>query len=331
VPFLRPSAGKFSVPADYLVGAYGSAGGSACCILGSGCSVKDKLSLLSRQLRANQISPFSINWGGFDKTGWSCYPCFWTSCDSPDRFSSQLFRDPSVTKFVPKERQHDWISGRDFTVSECPNVFGLDRATKGLETFFGSGPIIDGRDSFVQAIDIAIRLGFKRIYLAGCDLFIGMTDTQVEWLSKQLEQPFILGNAQFSIWDAIEQVSRRTGILASRLIAEFKRLGDLEAYAFGNAGTNWEKAVRMDHHCFASANLLVQSRRLLDTLGVSVILLDDFTSPIGRLRRFFPSVKLTTSETDSPPDYSRPSLGVAIHVKPYTGEGVKREETTEQK
>lgn len=328
--FFRVSPDRFEVSADHLLGSYGSAGGSACCILGSGPSIKGKLPDLARQLRGNQITPFSINWGGFDEQGWGCYPSIWTSYDNTDRFSPQIFRDPSVVKFVVKGRQHEWLSTGRYTAAECPNVYGMEVAYKGLSNLLGTGPIVDGKDSFIQAIDIAIRLGFKRIFLAGCDLFISLTDAQVQWLNDQLAacpdaegrtEEFFLGDYRNSIWGAIKLIANRKGVLGSSLILELRKLGDLEAYAFGNAGANWEKAVMMDHHCLASANLLMQSRRLLDNLGVSVILLDEFLSPMGRLRRFFPSVSLTTPLWDSPPDYGRPTLGAAVYLKTYAGEG----------
>lgn len=330
--FFRTSPDRFESSADYLVGSYSSAGGSACCILGSGKSVSGKLGELSAQLRANRIVPISINWGGYDKFGWGCYPSIWTSYDEVGKFSTQLFRDPSVLKFIPKGRQQEWLADGKYTAVECPNVYGFEHQPKGLANFFGSGPIIDGKDSFVQAVDIAIRLGFKRIFLAGCDFFIDLNDAQLEWLNDQLRkvpddkgatEEFFLGDYRVSIWGAMSLIQKRSGVLTSELIQQLGKLGDLQAYSFGNAGANWEKAVMMDHHCFASADLLVQARRVLDSLGVSVILLDDYTSPLGRLRKFFPSLNLSNQLVDSSPDYQRPSLGAAVHVKPYAG---KKEE-----
>ena len=327
--FFRTSSDGFESSADYLIGSYGSAGGSACCILGSGRSVRGRLKELSSQLRGNQISPFSINWGGFDAdSGWDCYPALWTSYDYVDRFSANLFRDPSVLKFVPQGREHEWLSDGRYSASECPNVYSFRHSVKQLGNFFGSGPIIDGKDSFVQAIDIAIRLGFKRIFLAGCDLFISLNTAQVEWLNSELSalpddkgqvEEFILGDPRVSLWGAVSLIAKRKKTTATPVISELAGLGDLEAYSFGNAGADWYKAVMMDHHCYVSADLLVQSRRLLDKLGVSVILLDDYTSPIGRLRRFFPSLNLTTLPRELKPDYSLPTRGVAVHVAPYAG------------
>ena len=141
--FFRTSSDKFESSADHLIGSYGSAGGSACCILGSGRSVKGRLKDLSSQLRGNQISPFSINWGGFDaNSGWDCYPALWTSYDYVDRFSANLFRDPSVLKFVPQGREQEWLSDGRYSASECPNVYSFRHAVKQLGNFFGSGPDI---------------------------------------------------------------------------------------------------------------------------------------------------------------------------------------------
>lgn len=327
--FFKLTSDKFPVSADYLIDSYGSAGGSACCILGSGKSVRGKLATLQKQLRSNQILPFSINWGGYESgQGWGCYPSIWTSYDYSDKFSGQLFRDPSVTKFVVAGRQQEWIQGARYTASECPNTYGIETVVKGIESYLGFGPIVDGKDSFIQAIDIAIRLGFKRIFLAGCDFFLDLNAAQLEWLNDKLKacpdsegrlERFILGDPQNSLWGCLRYIAKHTGVLPSTMITELSHMGTLDMYHFGNAGINWEQAIMGDHHCYVSADILRQCRKQLDKLGVSVILLDDYTSPIGRLRRFFPAVTLSENVVESPPDYTYETRGAARNAAPFSG------------
>lgn len=338
--FEKVSPDGFFSSDDCLTGFYGAAAGSSCCILGSGPSVRGKLPRLSLELRRNGIAPFSINWGGYE-SGWKCYPALWTSYDPCDKFSSHIFRDPSVLKLVLKDRSAEWLAGGKFAAHECPNTRFFAHEEKGVANMLGYGKIVDARDSFLQAVDLAIRLGFKTIYLAGCDFFVSLSDRQQQqmhsWFTEYAkptdDKPaptYTYADPNNSLLGALTYLAQQAKTTVHSFANDLRKLDELDLYSFGNAGSSWFKAASCDHHYFASVNWLMRGRRCLDALGVQVALLDTYTSPRSRLRRFFDAVDLPAGTDLSyyaeSPNYSDsvPRLGTATYVEMFSSKALEQ-------
>ncbi len=146
---------------------------SACWLIGGGPS----LSMLpTRRIAASALPKMSINLAGIRLLR----PNFWTSYDPTARFHRSIYLDPGITKFVHRRRAMEIVPNSTFKVCECPNVLVFDRQKRGYSEFVSplATGILDWADSLVQAIDLLYRLGFRIIYLAGCEMQIRLSPQQ---------------------------------------------------------------------------------------------------------------------------------------------------------
>lgn len=120
-------------------------------------------------------------------------PQIWISVDHPGRFHSSIWRDPGIAKFLPVCHFRSSLRSRntcgelvvsDDTPADMPNVIGYRRNEVFVperwlteETFnWGSDTGVHDslgqkgyRSVFLVAIRILYALGFRRIFLVGCD------------------------------------------------------------------------------------------------------------------------------------------------------------------
>lgn len=113
-------------------------------------------------------------------------PNFWTCVDDPSRFLKSVWMDPAITKFIPQahfeKRIFDSIDGKwqmtKTKVGECPNVIGYRRNEKFVANRFLYEDTINwgnhkdyggGRSVMLPVIRISFLLGFRKVYLLGCD------------------------------------------------------------------------------------------------------------------------------------------------------------------
>lgn len=111
-------------------------------------------------------------------------PNMWTCVDDPEKFMISIWKDPTITKFVPFGKYNKPIFDNtkwemsNLTVKDCPNVIHYFRNEHfNAETFltektvnWGSHKKFGGKRSvFMAAIKILYVLGFRRIFLVGCD------------------------------------------------------------------------------------------------------------------------------------------------------------------
>lgn len=121
---------------------------------------------------------------GLNNSARTFRPNLWTSVDSPDHWLKSIWLDPSIQKFVPlshvEKKIFDSDAWRhlDVTVGDCPNVVFYKRnehfqAKQWLwEDTINWGNHKDhggGRSIMLAAIRILFILGFRRVYLLGCD------------------------------------------------------------------------------------------------------------------------------------------------------------------
>jgi hypothetical protein len=112
-------------------------------------------------------------------------PNFWTCVDSPERFIKSIWLDPRIMKFIPQATMEKRIFDNEKwgmtkkLVGECPNVIGYRRNEKFMAKRFlfedtinwGNHKEYGGcRSVMLPAIRICFLLGFRKIYLLGCDL-----------------------------------------------------------------------------------------------------------------------------------------------------------------
>lgn len=170
----------------YLKNLFSSQYGTSIFFIGSGPSLlKQNLDLLKEK----HITTFAVN----NVAAKLVKPNLWCCVDEPKAFHNVIWDDPTIMKFIPsnKSGKHFYrvIGGKPFQNSNCPAmrtpntyVFNLkghfDHKTfftenevswgceKGVEDSLG---IKAGRSVLLPSFRLMHYLGFKRIYLLGCD------------------------------------------------------------------------------------------------------------------------------------------------------------------
>jgi len=109
----------------------------------------------------------------------------WVSVDHPQRFIKSIFLDPKIQKIIPlchtnkKIFDNEKWEVSDITPSICPNViyyrrnnhFNADQFLWEDTVNWGCHKDLGGKRSvMLAAIRILYQLGFRKVYLLGCDL-----------------------------------------------------------------------------------------------------------------------------------------------------------------
>ena len=112
-------------------------------------------------------------------------PTFWTCVDEPVRFLKSIWMDPKITKFVPQSHFEKPIFDNEkweemkIRVGDCPSVVGYRRNEKFVASRFLFEDTLNwgnhasfggGRSVMLPAFRILFLLGFRRVYLLGCDM-----------------------------------------------------------------------------------------------------------------------------------------------------------------
>lgn len=130
-------------------------------------------------LRAPGIVTFGINNGAH-----LFRPNLWTSVDDPTRFIESIWADPGIMKFVPMAhfQKPIWNSSGEKVsktiVADFPNVIGFRRNEQFIASQWLNEDTINwgnhgarggGRSVMLSALKICFLLGFRKVYLLGCD------------------------------------------------------------------------------------------------------------------------------------------------------------------
>jgi hypothetical protein len=204
-------------------------------------------------------------------------PTFWTSYDPSVRFHRSIYLDPGVMKFVHPRRSMDLVPETTFKVCDCPNLYFFERdSQRGFSDFLSLAHrgIVDWNDTFVQAIDILFRLGFREILLAGCEMIVRPSDAWIEQATAR-------------------QVRYQSGMLlqdfakecetAGLTRDELESMGTAEQYHFDERKT-LQAAINTDLHYFRIAQYLRLCRRSMSLEGLRLT----SVTPDSRLNDYFP-------------------------------------------
>ena len=260
---------------------------TACWIIGGGPSLAE---LPCAEIAQSPVPKFCVNLAG---TG-LLRPNFWTSYDPSARFHRSIYLDASVLKFVHARRAMDLVPETTFKVCECPATFFFERdPQRGFGDFLGSRvesqglrehsrlstldsrpSIIDWNDSLVQAIDIAYRLGFRVLYLAGCEMFVRPPAEHVE-LAAAKGVTYTPRETLAAFYERCEKV----GLARS----ELERSGLPVQYHFDERKP-LAATINTDLHYFRVSQYLRLVRRSLALAGVDLV----SVTPQSRLNDYFP-------------------------------------------
>lgn len=249
---------------------------TACWLIGGGPSLA---TLPTDAIARSPLPKMAVNLAGTRLLR----PTFWTSYDPSSRFHRSVYLDPSILKFVHRRRAMDLIPETAFKVCEAPSTFFFDRdPQRGFTDFLSPShtTIVDWADSFVQAIDLLYHLGFRILYLAGCEL-------RVHPSASQLARARAAGvdHNPHGRLDEWLNACRKAGLTD----ADLDRLDPAPQYHFDESKPI-AAAVNTDLHYFRIAQYLRLSRRAISLAGLQLI----SVTPDSRLNDYFPFLPIET-------------------------------------
>jgi hypothetical protein len=258
-----------------------------CWIIGGGPSLAN---LPCAGIARTPVPKFCVNLAGHGLFR----PNLWTSYDPSARFQRSIYLDASILKFVHERRAMDLVPETTFKVCECPATFFFERdPQRGFADFLGSRvesqgsrehsrlstvdsrpSIVDWNDSLVQAIDIAYRLGFRVLYLAGCEMFVQPPAEHLE-LAATNGVTYAPRETLAAFYERCEKAGLARG--------ELERCGLPVQYHFDERKP-LAATINTDMHYFRVSQYLRLVRRSLALAGMDLV----SVTPQSRLNDYFP-------------------------------------------
>lgn len=253
-----------------LTNAFAGPTSTACWLIGGGPSLA---SLPTDAIARSPLPKMAINLAGTRLLR----PTFWTSYDPSARFHRSVYLDPSILKFVHRRRSMDLLPETTFKVCEAPATFFFDRdPQRGFANFLSPThtTLVDWADSFVQAIDLLYHLGFRTLYLAGCELRIHPSLAQL----ARAQSAGVEHNPRGRL-DEWLNACRKAGLTETDL----DLLDPAPQYHFDEFKPI-AAAANTDLHYFRITQYLRLSRRAISLAGLQLI----SVTPESRLNDLFP-------------------------------------------
>jgi len=146
-----------------------------------------------RDLDLNLLKQAGVMTYGMNNGPRTFRPDFWTCVDDPSRFMKSIWMDPKITKIVPFatyekkifDNQETWQM-TNIKVGDCPNVIGYCRNEKFMANRFLLEDCLNwgnhkeyggGRSVMLPVMRILHLLGFRKVYMLGCDLNMSENST----------------------------------------------------------------------------------------------------------------------------------------------------------
>lgn len=207
------------------------------------------------------VDPFSFQKRGVVTMGvnnsWATVrPNLWTCADPPSNFHDKGWKDPGITKFVPLPLMHSPLAVRhsdgvfarsSFCCWQMPAVYFFPRnAQFNHETYLTepsvnwgcAGGVTDSlgiessRSVMLSALRVLCHLGFKRIYLVGCDFRMSNNAQNYSFEQDRVPSSVSGNNRSYAIMNkrlaALRPVLEKSGIEVSNCTQN----SELEAFDY---------------------------------------------------------------------------------------------------
>jgi len=263
---------------------YGSIDGSECWLIGGGPS------LTEAPLDDIQNSPVPImcmNFAGrgLDGSPPLLTPDLWTAFDPCVRFHKSMLLNSKPAKFLKWSYHKDLVFDSTQKMCDCPNTWFFDTQHRGYKDFIdpASGKINHSRDTMIQAIDILYHLGFRTIYLVGCELIVKPSDSQIK-LARDLGVVYEKGKTEvapkkdgaLSTWSDRLDVflkscdERGVGVDRQKTVEKLISVDRERQYSFSET-KSFQAAANTDAHYFATVQRLRLARRCISLCGLKIV------------------------------------------------------------
>lgn len=297
--FYRCSTDKRISDCSFLENSYAGMNASSVWLVGGGPS------LLTAPVETVKDSPaptFGVNRAGCGVDGEPplIRPNLWTCFDPTDRFPRSIFLDASIQKFLLGGRRMDLVPGGSEKVCECPNTYFINHKLRSYVDVVDQKHREIGHmlDSFWQAVDIAFKLGFRKIYCVGCDMRIRPSEEQIAFA----ESVGVVYDRErgLTIWLNDKKVEVRSDRLSdfrdqvkekgkfrdkSSAALALEKVGRERQYSFDES-KRFMAACASDNHYWDRIQYLRLSRRTFALNGLQLV----SCTPGSRLNDYFPYV-----------------------------------------
>jgi len=255
-----------------LRGRFAGPARTPCWIIGGGPSLA---AISCDEIERSPVAKLSVNLCGAGLIR----PTIWTAYDPTCRFHRSIYLDASILKLLPSRRAMDLVPDSSFKVCESPNLVFFEREPqRGFHDFppsaKNSAAVVDWQDSLIQAIELAWWLGFRDLYLVGCELRMRPEPEHVA-LAAGKGLRYEPGELLKSFYDRC----RSAGLAAETL----ERAAASKPYHFDET-KSLAAAIQTDWHYFRVVQYLRLSRRAMSLAGLELI----SVTPGSRLNDFFP-------------------------------------------
>lgn len=162
------------------------------------------------KLDKSKLAQPGIMTAGVNNSPKSFRPNLWFSVDSPDHFIRSIWLDPTIMKFVPicstqKPLFHndEWKWFRHLKVGDCPNMVYYRRNERFLSDQFLYEDTINwgchkdygsGRSIMLATMRMLFLLGFRRVFLLGCDMDMANGKEMNYHFEQKREKGSVRGN-----------------------------------------------------------------------------------------------------------------------------------------
>ncbi|TWT35054.1 hypothetical protein KOR42_52700 [Thalassoglobus neptunius] len=237
------------------------------------------------QINVSPAPVFSMNLAGSGLIR----PDFWTSYDPTARFHRSIYLDASILKFVHRTRAMDLIPETTFKVCDAPATLFFERSREpGFAEFptttsTAEGAVADWQDSLIQLIDIAYQLGFRKLFLVGCEMLIAPYAALLE-LGGRYDVAY---REKELLGDFVKRCQE-----AGATESELNDSPVKDQYHFDEVKP-LQAAIQTDFHYFRVAQYLRLSRRNMSLAGLELV----SVTPGSRLNDSFPTTTVEAAVT----------------------------------
>lgn len=270
---------------------------ATCFIMGAGPSLGLIPETQREEIQRSAAAKFSVNYGGWGKDGegWLIKPNYWTTYDATHQFSRCILQDPSITKFVKHSRFMDIATGTTEKLCDCPSTYFIDVEERQYSEMFDikSESILDACDSFLMAVDIAIKLGYRRLCLIGAEMRVPVPDKVKEHALAFEEIYKTYAGVHKDLWRIAPAISETDGSKVSEVQDYFGTFESPHQYSMSEV-KDVHARCRSDKHYWEVVQRFRLGKRSLAEHGVSVYSLTE-SSRLNDWFEYVPIVEMLES------------------------------------
>lgn len=188
-------------------------------------------------------------------------PNLWISADKPQCFSPHIYASPEILKFTMISRRDEEVPGGVGLLRRCPSTFffGTSESFTVRNFLDPNRDLVWWKSVFPMALQLAHRLGFKKVFLVGCGFHMNKPHgEQYAWETKLTGDQVAYSHKTYS-----DDVNRVKGLLPTFAKSGFELISCTPRSAIHSAGVLYLDLAK------AVESVLAQQPRRVETSGLT--------------------------------------------------------------